>query len=138
MVEKIILEESYVKVSYILEKKLVLVVWNGNVTTEQYQNAFNSVLNHQEASNEPVCNFLSDTRNQGMINPENRKWFETYCIPRAIKLGMKRGAVIYDGSVFKKYYLNIILLSTNKFKIPFKFFLSFEEAFAWFDSFGDC
>jgi hypothetical protein len=133
----IILEENYVRVVYVPKYKLVKVVWNGTVTSEQYQRAFTMALDFQEKGVAQVHNFLSDIRNQGIVNPENRKWFETYAIPRAIKQGLKRGAVIFDGNIFKKYYLNLILQSTNHYKLPFKFFSQEEDALNWFSSFGD-
>ena len=137
MDEIIIFEESYAKVSYIPAKKLVQLIWNGNFTTEEYQKAFVSGLDYQEKSGVPIYNFLSDTRNQGNVSPENRKWFESYSLPRAIKQGLRRGAVIFGGSIFKKFYINLILQATNKFKLPFKIFNSIEEAYVWLDSFDD-
>jgi len=137
MEEIAILEENYAKAHYVPNRKLIQIVWNGNLTTEQYQKAFIYALDFQEKSGVLVYNFISDTRKQGNVSPDNRKWFESYVIPRTVKQGLKRGAVVFDGSIFKKYYLNIILQSTNKFKLPFKLFNSFEEAFAWFDSFSD-
>lgn len=131
----VILDETYVKVMFIPSHSLVKVVWNGTVTSEQYQRAFIMALDFQEKGVAQVHNFLSDIRNQGIVNPENRKWFETYAIPRAIKQGLKRGAVIFDGNIFKKYYLNLILQSTNHYKLPFKFFGKEEDALQWFDFF---
>lgn len=72
-----------------------------------------------------------------MVNPENRKWFETVMLPQALKQGLKRGGVIFDGTIFKKYYLNLILQATNKFKFTLRLFNSIEEAYAWFATFDD-
>ncbi len=137
MSETIILKEKYVTLSYLPERKLVMMVWYGALTKEQYQNAFNASLDFQQKAMVPVYNFLSDIRKQGMVNPENRKWFETYAMPMALKQGLKRAAVVFDGTVFKKYYLNLILQTSNKFKFPLRLFNSIEEAYLWFDSFDD-
>lgn len=137
MNETIILEEIYVKLSYFAERKMVQIVWNGSPTKEEYQRVFTMALDFQKVVNVPVYNFLSDIRHQGLVSPENRKWFESYAIPRAAKQGLRRGAVVFDGSIFKKYYVNLILQSTNKFKLPFKFFKTMDDAYRWFDSFND-
>ncbi len=137
MSEVIIYEEPYVIVTYIPRFKLVKIVWDGNISLEMYQKAFNLALNFQAKELVPVYNFLSDIRKQGLVNPENRKWFEQYVLPRAVNQGLRRGAVISDANVFKKYYLNLILQSTNRFKLPFRFFDEVDEALAWFDSFGE-
>ena len=137
MTETIILEENYVKVSYIHNRKLIQMIWNGTFSNEQYQKAFVTGLDFQAISGVPIYNFLSDIRNQGIVNPENRKWFESYGVSRAVKQGLRRAAVVFDGNIFKKYYLNIILQVTNKFQLPFKFFSTIEDAYAWFDSFEE-
>ena len=137
MSETIILEENYVKLSYIPERKLVQLVWNGSLTKEQYQSAFIAALDFQKNAQVPIYNFLSDTRRQGMVNPENRKWFETVMLPQALKQGLRRGGVVFDGTIFKKYYLNLILQATNKFKFSLRLFNSLDEAYAWFSSFND-
>ena len=36
-------------------------------------------------------------------------------------------AVVFDGSAFKKFYINLILQTTNKFKFPFRFFSTMES-----------
>ena len=87
------------------------------------------------AKNHEAQNFLSDIREQSVVSPENRKWFEEIMIPQAIDVGLKRAAVIFDGNVFKKYYLNMIIKVTNKFGLPLKIFNSEEEAIEWFKSF---
>ena len=130
-----ILNESYVTITFYPDLKLIKVVWNGTFTQEQYQRALTKALDYQEKQNLAVENFLSDILKQGIVNPESRKWFEQVAMPRAIKQGLKRAAVVFDGNVFKKYYLNLILQASNIYKLPLKFFSSEEEAIKWFTSF---
>ena len=137
MNEIIILNESYVEVKYVAELKLIQVVWRGTFTYDQYKDAFIKSLDYQKTASIPVRNFLSDIRKQGVVNPDSRKWFEENALPRAVNQGLRRAAVVFDGNVFKKYYINIILQATNKFKLPFKFFNTTEDAIEWFKSFDD-
>jgi hypothetical protein len=137
MNEVIIVDESYVEVKYVPELSLIMIVWKGKFTYDEYKDAFIKGLDFQMNSGVKVSNFLSDIRNQGVVNPDSRKWFEQNALPRAVSQGLKRAAVVFDGNVFKKYYINIILQATNKFKLPFKFFSSTEDAVAWLKSFED-
>lgn len=75
-----------------------------------------------------MTRFLSDTRDQGIVNPENRKWFEKEMVPTAIKAGLKRVAVITNGNAFKRYYLIMILSAVNKLNVPFRIFSEEQEA----------
>jgi hypothetical protein len=131
--KKIILDTDYAEISYDAELKLGRIEWKKKTTTEEYQYAFITLLEY--AKNHPSDNFLSDIRKQSVVSPENRKWFESEMLPRAIEAGLKRAAVVFDGNVFKKYYINMIIQVTNKFGLPMKVFSSEEDALAWFNSF---
>ena len=128
--KKILLDSDYAEASYDEELKLGKVVWKRKTTTEEYQYAFMVLLDH--AKDNPSENFMSDIRNQSIVSPENRKWFETEMVPKAIDAGLKRVAIIFDGNVFKKYYINMIIKVTNKFGVPLKMFSTEEEAIEWF------
>ncbi len=136
MEEKVILNESYVRITYHQNLKMVKVVWNGTFSKEQYQHAVEAALDFQIKEKLPVDNYLSDILKQGIVNPESRKWFEQVAMPRAVKQGLKRAAIVFDGNVFKKYYINLILQATNAYKLPLKFFSTEKEAIMWFESFN--
>jgi len=134
MEELVVFSENFVRITYHHDQKLIKVVWDGTFSKEQYQYAIESALDYQLKQSFPVENYLSNILNQGIVNPESRKWFEQVAMPRAIKQGLKRAAVVFDGNVFKKYYLNLILQASNAFKLPLKFFNSEEEAIKWFEA----
>ncbi len=136
MEEKIILDDSYVIVTFHYSIKTIKVVWKGSFSMEQYQRAIEAALNYQLKEKLSVDNYLSNILKQGIVNPESRKWFEKVAMPRAVNQGLKRAAVVFDGNVFKKYYLNLILQASNAFKLPLKFFNSEEDALKWFKSFN--
>lgn len=122
---------------YVPDMSLIIIEWNGTLTNEQYRTAFVKALEFQEKCTSPIHNFMSDVRRQGIVNPDNRRWFETVALPRAIKQGLKHAAVIIDGNVFKKYYLNLLLKTTKRFRLPLKLFNSREDAYSWLKSFDD-
>jgi len=128
--KKILLDTDYAEVSYDSDLKLGKIEWKRKTSTEEYQYAFMIILDY--AKKNPADNFLSDITKQSVVSPENRKWFETEMLPQAIEAGLKRAGVIFDGNVFKKYYLNMIIKVSNKFGLPLKMFSSEEEAIEWF------
>lgn len=130
--EKVILDTDYAEISHNPEFKLGKIVWKRKTSTEEYQYAFITLLEY--AKTHPTDNFLSDIRNQSVVSPENRKWFEEEMLPKAIEAGLKRAGVVFDGNVFKKYYINMIIKVSNKFGLPLKMFSSEDEAKEWFKS----
>jgi len=135
MDEIMVLNEKFARITHHREQKMIKVVWNGNFSKDQYKSAIETALEYQAKENTPIENYLSNILNQGIVNPESRKWFEQVALPIATKRGLKRAAVVFDGNVFKKYYLNLILQASNSYKLPLKFFSTEKEAIMWFESF---
>ena len=114
---------AYVQATWLNKKKLEL---------EEYKSTFNAALNFQAANKDKTRFFLSDIRNQGIVNPEYRKWLQEGALPGAVSNDLELIAVIFSGNVFQKYYLNHIMNSTKKFGIKFKFFNDKPAAEEWF------
>lgn len=76
------------------EKKCVEVTWHGNQTFEEYKALFQALLEFQRNSGLEVIGYISDIRDQGVVNPNNRKWFEQVALPQAVSQGLKWAAVV--------------------------------------------
>jgi len=128
---EIYFENEYVTVRYIEELNAVSQVWKEFkvISFEDYKQVFNKSQNLQRLKK--AENFISDTRKQGIINPEQRKWLINESLPEAVSISMKRIAVVAEMNVFKRYYLNTLMSSINKLKIPFKIFNDNDKAKQW-------
>ena len=116
-----ILEAPFATVYYIKEKSLGKIVWHGVPSSEDYKKPFLALIDLAKKGTS-VTRFLSDIRNQGVVSPDSRKWFEKEMVPAAVENGLKRAAVVSGSNAFKMYYINIILSTVNKFNLPFKIF----------------
>jgi hypothetical protein len=129
-----IFESDYANVVFEEELELVIVTWkNRALTLEEYSRPFMAAFEFQRTTH--VENYISDIREQKIVSPVLRHWFQTEAVPTAVRQGLKHAAVIFEGNVFKKYYLNNILNTTKMFGLPMKFFYTLEEAKDWFRSF---
>ncbi len=131
MEEKVLLDEDYVKVWFEPEMSVGRITWKRKPEKDEYMKGFTVLL--EFAKTTKVENFLSDIRNQGVVSPDSRKWFEKEALPAGMKLGLQRAGVIIDGNIFKRYYINMIISSTNKFGLPLKVFSTEEDALNWFE-----
>jgi hypothetical protein len=127
-------KEDYATAFVEPEKSLATVRWTKKVivTFDQYQFVYNAILNYH--AQHPTPYFIADLREQGVMPPNYRKWFQEYVLPTAVKGGLKKAVVIFDGNVFKKYYLNHILDTSKHFGLPLRFENSVEAAEKWFKS----
>ncbi len=119
--------KEYASIFYEKQKELIKIVWKRQPEEEEYHDVFESAISYVRGGN-TFSRFLSDTRRQGVMSPQYRKWFETEILPQAIEIGMKRAAVITDSNPFRRYYLNLLLSAVNKFNIPFKILGDEEKA----------
>src|SRR5690349_4999347 len=124
---------TYAHATYYPEKRLIVLIWDGNPNVDEYKQPFLAMIDFGKKN--PVDGMLSDISNQGIINPENRKWFEKEMMPRAVEAGLKQAAIVTNGNAFKMYYINIILSAVNKFPITTKLFNKRDDALAWLASF---
>ena len=127
--ELVLIDTVYARVTVNIDQKLGEIEWKGPCSLEQYQECFSVLLDYQ--SRNTVKYFLSDIRNQGIMNPNNRQWFESVALPQAIRQGLLRSAVVSEDNIFKRYYVNLILHSTNKMGLPLRIFDSREQAIEW-------
>lgn len=131
--DTVVFKERYATVTYISEKRTLVLIWDGTITPEEYRKPFLAMIAFGKKT--PVDSMLSDISKQGIIGPDSRKWFEKEMMPEAVKTGLKRGAIVTSGNAFKLYYINLILKAINKFPINTKLFNNQKDAFAWLDTF---
>ena len=136
--EKIILlDEEYVLLYYVPKYKVGVTKWSGGkISSENYRKTFETLINYINDGHDFV-NYISDLTNQPIIPPTDRKWFQSYVLIEAEKVGLKRGAVVISGNPFKKYYMNLIIRASGKYNINIKLFSDMEVAQKWVVSFKD-
>lgn len=128
-----IFQAAYAVVTYDPAKQSMMLVWDGRPSPDEYKKPFMAMLEYSKSH--PVDSMLSDISKQGIISPDNRKWFEKEMMPQAVLAGLKRGAIVTNGNAFKLYYINLILSAVNKFPIETKLFNNRQTALAWLDTF---
>ena len=131
--KSIVFEAPYATVTYDSEKLNMVLVWDGSPSTDEYKLPFLAMIEYGKKFR--VDGMLSDISKQGIINPENRKWFEKEMMPKAVEAGLKHAAIVTNGNAFKMYYINLILSAVNKFPIVTKLFKNQAEALNWLDGF---
>ena len=125
----IIKEAPQAVISYFADKSIGKIDWKGSCTSQQYRDTFSYLLEQQGKLG--LIRYLSDIREQAVISIDDRKWFETVALPKAIEQGLKAAAVVFNGNVFKKYYFNVIMQSSKKYGLPIKLFNDEQSAQDW-------
>lgn len=126
-----IFEAPYATVTHYPDQKLLVLVWKGSPTKEEYQRPFLKMIDYGKQHG--VDSMLSDISLQGIISPDSRKWFEKEMMPLAVEAGLKQAAIVTNGNAFKLYYINIILSAVNKFPIATKLFNNQKDALHWLE-----
>lgn len=114
---------------YDAETRIMFFQWKRRTLGDPYRNAF--LKGSEYGVEHPTKYFMSDITHQGIVGPEDRQWFEEIAIPKAVNAGVIKVGIIFDGNVFKQYYINNIMLRFKKMTVPMKFFRRKESAIEW-------
>lgn len=110
------------------------IIWKRSVTSEEYHKVFEVMLQTIRTYNTP--GWIADLRDQGVISPEDQKWFIANVLKSAAENGLKRiGTVGFTDPVRADYYKRMIAV-TGDFGIELKVFNSIEAAVAWMKGFA--
>lgn len=96
---------------------------------ETYKYFFSEAMKHVEQYK--PTGWLSDLRKQGVVSMECTRWLKSEVVPFALRIGIKRIAVIQKPDVFQHFYVSQIeehLAGAADFMKTFK---SEAEANAW-------
>lgn len=126
---RVLLDKPFSIVYYFNDLNLGFVYWKKAVSFQEYQETFNTLL--QWHLDQPIDYFISDIVNQGVSTAEMKEWFKQIILKKAIKAGLKKGAVIINNNPFKEFYINIILKTTNSMGLPLKTFHDLNSAKNW-------
>jgi hypothetical protein len=125
-----IYENDLVDVTYNGDLKLGKITWKRTPENiHEYQQPFLILIEY--ARHHPVTKFLSDNRDQGNIPNAYRRVFINHILPQAVTAGVKAGASVADMDVLKRFYLNQIMRSLGKYRLPYKVFISQQNAINW-------
>lgn len=127
-------ENDYARLTYEEDLRLLTITWfDKKISFEEYQKPFEIAIDF--ITKNPVDNYISDIREQGIISPAFRKWLQETALPEAANAGLKRVVGVANVNIFKQYYINNVFQSAKKFGLPFKLFNTIEEAKNWFEKF---
>jgi len=110
----------------------VVMEWNGYATSTQFREGTELMLNVLIQNN--CSKVLADIRDMVLIGMDDQKWLESGFLPRAIKFGFKKIAIIKPTAYFNKVAVETVSYKIDKEKLMINFFDSPEEGRAWLKS----
>ncbi|SRR6056297_1208787 len=121
-------ETDHAIVQFEEETKTLELIWKKTVTKEIYRETFLESLDLLIKKNSE--NFISDIRKEGVVGPENTKWLQENIIPKALKSGLQKIAIVMDEDIFKEFYTENIKKAIEG-NAQINLFKSMEEAYQW-------
>ncbi len=107
----------------------VVMEWNDYSTSEQFRQGTEKML--QLLSEKKASKVLADIRNMLLIGQADQRWLETDFLPRAIREGFKKFAVISPRSYFNKVAIETISEKVDPEVLQIRILDSKEEAVEW-------
>ena len=107
----------------------VVMNWEGYATSKQFRQGTELMLNiliHNKAAK-----VLADVKDMVLIGSEDQQWMNEEFIPRAIRFGMKRVAIVRPKAYFNKVAVETISYKVDQDKLRISFFDNTDEAREW-------
>ena len=118
-----------VKVGFDEATRAVIVEWF--MTPDSHE--FKTVLNHglELARQHGATKWIGDTRELGMIDPNDQDWANQDWFPRAIHSGIKDMGVVISDDVLSKMTVEDIMNEVKDLGFTSRYFSTLEEAKDW-------
>ncbi len=127
--EQTFFESEAIILNYYKSERLVELLWKRTPTSDEFRDAY--TLAAQYAQNHKVSCFLSDMRNEGIIDMSNIKWLESEIIPAAIKLGIKKIALVSEETFYSTLYAETLKKKLENSSMQVRILSDISEAKAW-------
>lgn len=107
----------------------VQIQWKGFVQDEDYRNGLNKGL--ELLQNKGTTLLLSDTTKLGVLSQTAQEWTNNHWFPYALKLGLRKMAIILPEKTIPKMTINRIMEKLDNPELETAYFKELEEAYAW-------
>jgi hypothetical protein len=126
---QILFESDTISLNFFKIERLLELVWKKNPTSTEFRDIFTSAI--QFAQKNKISFFLSDMRNEGLIDMKNLKWLEKEIIPAAIKIGVKKIAMVSEDTFYSTLYAEMLKKKLENSTIQVRILGDKAEAKAW-------
>ncbi|QOI97574.1 MAG: HAMP domain-containing histidine kinase [Flammeovirgaceae bacterium] len=110
-----------------------VIVWKRNITSEDYHNVFENVLQTIKAYKTP--GWIADLRNQGVVPAQDQQWFIQNVLKAAHQNGLKRiGTIGFNDPIRSDYFARMQSVTAD-LNVELRNFDSIELAIAWMKKF---
>ena len=107
----------------------VVMQWQGYANSSEFREGTELMLNTLISNKSSKV--LADISNMVLIGQEDQRWLETNFLPRAIRFGFKKIALIQPASYFNKVAIETINNKIDKEKLVLEIFDNMEDAKRW-------
>src|SRR5580765_7502459 len=109
--------------------KCVVMQWQGYATSNEFREGTELMLNTLISNK--CSRVLADISKMVIISQEDQRWLETNFLPRAVRFGFKKIALIKPASYFNKVAIETINSKINKDQLTLEIFDNVDDAKSW-------
>lgn len=123
---QVIFEQEFGYMFYNARTNCVGIVWKRQPSSQEYHLMFDKAIEMVRLYHTPY--WISDTRNQGKVAPEDQVWMVSTMLPEAVKNGLTKIAMIYEEAQSNEDYRNRVREAFAKLNTEIQFFTDLKKA----------
>lgn len=126
---EILIDNETLSLTYLRSDRLIELQWKLKGNSEEFKNSF--LVSADFAKKNKVEYFLSDIRNEGLVDIEDLRWLEHEILPQAVELGVKRIALVAEDNLYSNLYAETLKKKIERLPISVGLFKDLNSARAW-------
>jgi len=130
---QIVFESDFGSIFYNARTNCAGIIWYRQVNSEQYRFLFSKCEDIVRLYHTP--SWVSDYRNQGVIQPADQQWMVSTIFPEAVRQGLRRVANVYSEDQHNEDYRKRIKETALRLGVEIEFFTDRKQAEDWIDRF---
>ncbi len=128
--ETVVLDQPYLRLVHIPERKLVQLTWNGHARSDEYRGGLEKALVVLQEND--VLFWLADLREMTAILRADETWANENWFPRLFATGLRRMAIVESNDFFNQTSVARSFTAVNgKLTFEVAWFRTLEEARGW-------
>lgn len=135
MSEVILLDNEYVTLRYLEDKKMLYHTVHKPVSGQPYRDFLKMGFDYLQEHG--ITKWVSDDRNNGPMTDEDREWGDANLTKRAMEAGWKYWALVVPEVLIAAGSMEPTMAALFEYGLRMMVFASVEEAFKWIEQFDD-
>lgn len=125
-------DQDAARLYYDGNQNIIVIKWNRSPSGNEFRQVFHAVLSSLNVYHSP--GWISDVREQGMINESDQAWLVQTILPQLASCGLRFVAMVGNDQTSRSEYFKKLQAACDLYAVTLRYFDDFDAARAWMET----